>query len=128
MSIEPVSNERTWESNNVDMQTGEITKKTNKATVCNFSVGANEGYGEHRTQQFFRINAWHGLGEICQNYLKKGRQVYIEGVPSVKTYVGSDNKVHASIEVRADRVELMQDGKRITATETETVADDEALY
>ena len=120
LSTEPSSRKATWTSEKVDVSTGEILKTSNEATVCNFSVGANEGYGLQKTTQFFRINAWRGLGEICQKYLSKGRQVYIERVPSINTFVDKDNNVRSTIEVRADRIELLQDGKRIAATETET--------
>jgi single-strand DNA-binding protein len=37
-----------------------------------------EGESQHETD-WFNIEAWGKLGEICQQYLKKGRQVYLEG-------------------------------------------------
>jgi single-strand DNA-binding protein len=36
--------------------------------------------GEKKEQtQYHRIIAWESLGELCGNYLRKGRRVYVEG-------------------------------------------------
>ena len=34
---------------------------------------------QHDDTEWFRIVAWDKLGEICNQYLTKGRQIYIEG-------------------------------------------------
>lgn len=53
-------------------------------TVCNFSVATSRtwkndrGESQDRTE-FHNIVAWRRLGEICAQYLTKGRQVYLEG-------------------------------------------------
>jgi len=52
--------------------------------VCQFSVAVDhrwrsaDGETKERTN-WFNIEAWGRLGEICQEYLGKGRLVYIEG-------------------------------------------------
>jgi single-strand DNA-binding protein len=49
-----------------------------------FSVAVNrtwtnaEGQKQEDTD-WFNVEAWGKLGEICQQYLKKGRQLYVEG-------------------------------------------------
>ena len=36
--------------------------------------------GERQTEaEWFNIEAWGKLGEICQKYLRKGRLIYLEG-------------------------------------------------
>ncbi len=52
--------------------------------VANFSVATDESYkdknGERQKRtEWHRITAWGKLAEICQQYLKKGTMVYIEG-------------------------------------------------
>lgn len=52
--------------------------------ICNFSVAVNRRWtsaeGEEReATDWFNIEAWGRLGEICQEYLSKGRLVFIEG-------------------------------------------------
>lgn len=53
-------------------------------TVTTFSIATNrvwkdaQGNQQDKTE-FHNIVAWRKLGEICAQYLGKGRQVYIEG-------------------------------------------------
>ena len=52
--------------------------------ICQFSVAVDhrwrgaDGEMKERTN-WFNIEAWGRLGEICQEYLGKGRLVFIEG-------------------------------------------------
>jgi single-strand DNA-binding protein len=52
--------------------------------VCQFTVAVDHhwrsGEGEMKeATDWFNIEAWGRLGEICQEYLGKGRLVYLEG-------------------------------------------------
>ncbi len=52
--------------------------------VCIFSVAVSRrwksGEGEQKeATDWFNIEAWSRLGEICQQYLAKGRLVFLEG-------------------------------------------------
>ncbi len=52
--------------------------------LCQFSVAVSRRWkdqeGESKeTTDWFNIEAWGRLGEICGQYLKKGRLVYVEG-------------------------------------------------
>jgi single-strand DNA-binding protein len=52
--------------------------------VCNFSLAVNRrwksGDGEIKeSTDWFNVEAWGRLGEFCQEYLSKGRLVYVEG-------------------------------------------------
>ncbi len=56
----------------------------NGKKVCNFSVAVSRkwksGEGEQKeATDWFNIEAWGRLGEICQQYLGKGRLVFLEG-------------------------------------------------
>jgi single-strand DNA-binding protein len=52
--------------------------------VCNFSLAVtrrwtgSDGESQEATD-WFNVEAWHRLGEICQEYLSKGSLVYIAG-------------------------------------------------
>lgn len=57
---------------------------TNGKKVCSFSLAVGRRWksaeGESReATDWFNIDAWGHLGEICQSYLHKGRLVFIEG-------------------------------------------------
>jgi single-strand DNA-binding protein len=52
--------------------------------VCHFSVAVSRRWkgsdGESKeATDWFNVEAWGGLGEICQQYLGKGRLVFVEG-------------------------------------------------
>jgi len=56
----------------------------NGKKVCTFSVAVNRkwksGEGEQKeATDWFNIEAWGRLGEVCQQYLGKGRLVFLEG-------------------------------------------------
>lgn len=60
------------------------SRAAGSTTVCNFTVATNESFKDsagnlQEKTEWHRIAAWGRLGEICSQYLKKGRQVYIEG-------------------------------------------------
>lgn len=52
--------------------------------ACNFTMAVDrrwksrEGEVKEATE-WFNVEAWGRLGEICQQYLSKGRLVYVEG-------------------------------------------------
>ncbi len=51
--------------------------------VCHFSVAVTQRWkaaGETKEYtDWFNIEAWGRLGEVCQQYLKKGSLVFVEG-------------------------------------------------
>ena len=57
---------------------------TSGKKVCNFSLAVDRRWksseGEIKeSTDWFNLEAWGRLGEFCQQYLGKGRLVYIEG-------------------------------------------------
>ena len=80
------------------------------STVCQFTVAVNR----RRTQSnpnpeadFFRVNAWNKIGEMCQKYLAKGRKVYVDGSVSVSAYTASDGKPRATMDIYLDNIEFL---------------------
>ena len=51
--------------------------------VCSFTLAVtrrwNSAEGPKEATDWFNVEAWGRLGEICQNYLGKGRLVFVEG-------------------------------------------------
>ena len=51
--------------------------------VSHFSLGVTQrwktGDENRETTEWVNVEAWERLGELCQQYLKKGSLVYIEG-------------------------------------------------
>lgn len=84
--------------------------------VTNFSVASNRQYtgangDKVKETVWFRVSAWGKQAEICNQYLKSGQQVMIEGrlTPDKETggprvYARQDGTSAASYEITAERV------------------------
>ena len=80
--------------------------------VTNFTVATNYRYttadGERRDEtEWFRISAWGRLAETCNQFLTKGRQVYVEGRLRSRTYETSDGQTRFSNEISATDVRFL---------------------
>jgi len=63
--------------------------------------------GEMKDQtEWHNIVAWGRLGEICGEYLSKGRQVYIEGRIQTRTYE-KDGATHYITEIVAQEMQML---------------------
>jgi len=67
-------------------------------SVTSFSVATDRRWTDANGQRqerttWFRVSAWGKLGEICNQYLSKGRQVMIEGeMQEPRPYQGRDGE------------------------------------
>ena len=83
--------------------------------VTTFNVATSRSWttsdGERRTEtEWFNVVAWGSLAEICNQYLAKGRQVYIDGRLQSRNWEDNEGKRHTSVEVVAN--EMIMLGKR----------------
>lgn len=82
------------------------------SAVTSFSLATNERYttrdGERREEtEWFRVVAWDRLAEICNQYLTKGRQVYVEGRLKSDSWVGNDGQTRFRNEIIAREVKFI---------------------
>jgi single-strand DNA-binding protein len=79
--------------------------------VCSFTVAVNSysGQGESRQEKttWFRVSAWRELGERCQQYLSKGRQVMVIGTVDVHAYADNSGAPAASLDLTARDVRFL---------------------
>ena len=83
--------------------------------VTSFRMAASRRYttsaGENREEtDWFRVTVWGKQAEQCNQFLSKGRQVYVEGRLHARSWEGQDGQTRTSLEVTADRVLFL--GKR----------------
>ena len=90
--------------------------------VTTFNVPVNRTYtgqdGEKREEtEWFRVNAWGRLAEVCNNYLQKGMMVYVEGRLSTRTWQGQDGEKRFSLEIMASEMQMLDraDQAKVTA-------------
>lgn len=80
--------------------------------VASFSIATSEkwtgkdGNREERTE-WHRITAWGKLGEICGEYLSKGKQVYIEGKLQTREWEDKDGNKRQTTEVVANNMVML---------------------
>jgi single-strand DNA-binding protein len=80
--------------------------------VASFSIATDETYKDRQGNkqektEWHNINAWGKLADFAQNYLKKGRQVYVEGRIQTRDWTDKDNVKHYKTEIRADNIRFV---------------------
>ena len=90
----------------------EIRYTGSGTAVCNFSVATTESYKDREGNQventeWHRIVAWARLAEICGEYLKKGRQVYIEGQLQTRQWEDKDGNTKYTTEIKAREMQML---------------------
>jgi len=75
-------------------------------SVCNMSLATNESYtdsdgNEVQNTEWHDVVAWGRLGEVCNEYLSKGSQVYFEGKLQTRSWDDDDGNTRYSTEVKA---------------------------
>ncbi len=59
---------------------------------------------------FINVIVWGKNAEICNQYLQKGRAVFVEGRLQSRSWQNNEGKTRSVIEVRATRVQFMPRG------------------
>jgi len=90
--------------------------------LCKFSVATSErrknaaGETEDHTT-WFRVTVWGRQAELANEYLTKGRQVYIEGRFRLEEYTDREGQTRHSAEVNATDIQFL--GNRGDSTNTD---------
>lgn len=69
----------------------ELKQTTNGQSIVTFGLATNREWVTKSTEkkslaEYHNIAAWGRLAEICQNYLKKGKLVYVEGYLKTRSW------------------------------------------
>lgn len=87
-------------------QDPDVRYTQSNTAVANLSIATSERYkdssGEWQERtEWHRVVAWGRLAEICQEYLKKGSQVYIEGPIQTRQWEDKDGQTRYTTEIKA---------------------------
>ena len=85
------------------LQSGQPVCKLNIATSRKYTNKNNEAVEE---TEWHRVSVWGKQAEHCNNYLTKGRQVYVEGRLRTSSY-DKDGQKHYTTEIVADTVQFI---------------------
>jgi single-strand DNA-binding protein len=108
--------------------------------VTNFSLAANRRYTNNNGEQveettWFRVAAWGRLAETCNQYLGKGRLVFVKGRLNADPATGApriwtrqDDSPGASFEVTASTVRFLSTKADDVTGPTESTAKDDIPF
>src|SRR5438309_11702546 len=77
--------------------------------VCEMRIATNEVFNDKQGQrqertEWHRVVAWGKTGELASQYLKKGRQVYLEGRLQTRSWDDKDGNKRYTTEIVATQV------------------------
>ena len=86
--------------------------------VTTFSVATSRSWhsadGErHEETEWFNVVAWGSLAEICNQYLRKGQQVYVEGRLQTRRWEDGEGNKHFTTELVAKEMIMLGDRRDI---------------
>lgn len=106
----------------------EVRYTTTGGSVATFSVATNENWTDKNGQkqertEWHRIVAWGKLGEICGQYLSKGREAFIEGRLQTREWTDKDGNKRYTTEIVASNVQFLGgSGERSASSSTDFAA------
>lgn len=105
----------------------EMRYTPNGRAVTSFSVATNWRYttaeGERREEtEWFTVVTWGKLAEQCNQFLNKGRLVYVEGRLRTHSWEGQDGQKRSRNEIVANRVSFL-DRQAVAPLPGETVSE-----
>ena len=102
--------------------------------VANFTVAVNRSYlaqsGEKKEEvSFIRVVVWGRHAEVCNEYLKKGSSVFVEGRLQSRSWDAPDGTKRSTIEVIAQTVQFLgrPSGAKAPAEEEKPAAGEETI-
>jgi len=104
------------------------TTETGKK-VSNFTLATNDGYKNADGQKisettWHNIVAWNGLADIAGKYLKKGKEVAVEGRIVYRTYEDKNGVTKYITEIVLSDLVLLRSGKGQGKDEAENGKDE----
>lgn len=116
----------------------EMRYTQNSTAVTTLNIATNSVYTDKSGQKvkktvWFRVSAWGKQAESCNNYLKKGSMVLVEGEISAdedgnpKLFTRNDGSTGASYEVMAKTVRFL-DNKSASQTQAEEIGDEDIPF
>lgn len=90
----------------------ELRYTPNGTAVCEFSVATTEkrkdqGGDQIEMTTWFRVSVWGKQGEIANQYLTKGKLVYVEGRLRQEEYNDRDGNKRTALRVHANDIQFL---------------------
>ena len=77
-------------------------------SICRMRMCSSDTNSKNKC--FIDIECWEKLGETCQQYLVKGRQIYFEGELSSSTWKDKENVEKTKNFIRGNKIKFLSNG------------------
>ena len=97
---------------------------------CNRTYMAKTGEKKEEVS-FIRIVVWARRAEVCNEYLKKGSSVFVEGRLQSRSWDAPDGSKRSAVDVIADNVQFLSRGgagKSAESSEVPTMDVDDSIF
>ena len=88
----------------------DIRQTNTGKNVCTFTLAVNRRYKDadgKTTADFFTVQAWEKLAELCARYLDKGSKVFVSGELRNRSYEAKDGSKRTVTEIIANEIEFL---------------------
>lgn len=101
--------------------------------LTKFQMAVNRSWtssdNEKKTEtEWFTVVSWGKLAEICNQYLNKGQQVYIDGRLHTRNWVDDEGANHSAVEVVAQEMIMLGGPKENEGSDRSDQATSENEY
>ena len=98
--------------------------------MATFTLATSETYvaknGDRVTStEWHNIVLWRGLAEVAEKYVRKGKQLYIEGRIRSRSYEDKDGQKRYITEIYGDVMKLLGNREQTAAPQTDTLPKNE---
>lgn len=96
----------------------------NGGSLTQFSIATSESWKDKNTGERKEQTEWHRivlnnrLGEIAQQYLRKGSKVYIEGSLRTRQWTDQNGQERYTTEIRGEQMQMLDSSRPQTSTES----------
>ena len=94
-------------------QDPELKYTPSGAAVCNFSLATSESWSDKNSGQkqekteWHKVVVWGKLAELCNQYLAKGRQAFVEGKLQTRSWDDQSGQKKYTTEISATTVQFI---------------------
>lgn len=93
-------------------QDPELKYTPSGTAVCNFSLATTESWSDKSGQkqertEWHRIVVWGKLAELCNQYLSKGRQAFVEGALQTRSWDDKQGQKRYTTEINAKTIQFV---------------------
>jgi single stranded DNA-binding protein (ssb) len=84
--------------------------------VVNLRLAVNRRYKDRNGEQkedvcFVTVTAWDKQAEVCNQYLQKGKPVFVEGRLQSRSWETTDGQKRNVLDIRAERIQFLGSAK-----------------